>query len=94
MQRYSDLHQIPNNSSHSFSVSCDSLNDLRQTVSKAAVLVAYSRKKENKSLHLQQQTGDAHGFEEQGDAEVDDDASPEMAGAPGKDAKDIASDDG
>lgn len=51
-------------------------------------------KNTKESLHLQQQTGNAYGFEEQGDAKVDDDAAPEMAGAPGKDAKDIASDDG
>lgn len=53
-----------------------------------------AEKNANKSLHLQQQTCDANGFEEQGNAEVDDDASPEMASAPGKDAKDITSDDG
>lgn len=46
------------------------------------------------SLHLQQQTGNANDFEEQGDAEVDDDTAPKMAGAPSQDTKDIASDDG
>ena len=46
-----------------------------------------------KTLHLQQQTGDAYHFEEHGDAKMDDDASPEMTGAPGKDAKNVAADD-